>query len=71
MADQKPIEAIATVLLAGAAFLYFTGRLDGVIASFHRMGAPSNPPVEEAALAVAARNDVRLDAQSGAVSGAR
>ena len=51
MADQKPIEAIATLVLAGAVFLYFTGRLDGVIASFHRMGTPPNPPAEDAALA--------------------
>ena len=51
MPEQKPVEAIATLLLAGAAFLYFTGRLDGVIAGFHRMGTPSNPQVEDAALA--------------------
>ncbi len=51
VAGQKPIEALATLLVAGAVFLYFTGRLDGVIASFHRMGTPPNPQAEDVALA--------------------
>lgn len=78
MAEQKPVEAVATLLLAGAVFLYFTGRLDSVIAGFHRMGTPSNPQAEDAALVTlhrytaeysGANNDIiraRLTAQRNA-----
>lgn len=51
MADQKPIEALGSLLLVGALFLYFTGRLDGIIAGFQRLGTPANPPTEDVALA--------------------